>query len=260
MGKKTNIPQEFPVKTSSLITNRNKFKRENESKREIFYQWQTEIFPTYQGVYFIYNKLDQLLYVGKGKKVKDRLDKHCTDFDSHINDFYEHFYRVETIPVPTGDLDVLFFEILYINQFHPIFNKKDVLFTNPKKRKARKSDYLDNVDPIVINRTSAEDTIMGLGFPPEDGHLYNLWMDVQDLAGNSHSYYSSSGMKASLKVIDQWVEREKPQFLENIMHCYGLPSTETVEQQLKDYVRFDNKNIFSMSSVGWDAKRMSLYY
>lgn len=259
MSKHPNSQPTFIFKTQSS----NLISSSSEQPRKTYYEWQTEIFPTYQGIYFIYDKFDALLYVGRSQDVNKRLCSHCSERDSHIQNFSAYFYKVETVEVDTGELDTLLWEIYYINKYHPIFNKKDVVYLSQDDIKLRIADYIANYGTTATARTSTEIELAQIGFPPEDGHLFNLWNEVQTMANNNHQYHSNQGMKATNNVIEQWIKKEKPTFMENIMYRYALTSIEDVEEQLRKYVRFDERNIFSTSSnpnVGWNSSALSLLY
>lgn len=230
--------------------------------REVYFIWQWDSIPTYPGVYFIYNKNDELLYVGKAQNINKRLKCHY-EGNTHISQYMEHFYRVETHEVKTGRMDCLFYEIYYINKYHPIFNKENVLYTNQQKVKEGIQYYLNNCNPLITKRIEAEKTQEDLGLPPEDGHLFTLWVRIQDGRGNEHTYHCNQGGSVANKILQQWVVNEKTTFLNNIIHYYNLSSVEEVERQLKDFVRWDKMNIFSLSSdpnKGWFEREIAEQY
>jgi len=82
--------------------------------------------PTHlSGIYFIFNKINELIYIGKSKEIRGRLRSHLGGFGKgffkqtpQINP--EEIYGIKYILFPVEELDLA--EMIYLNIYHPYRN------------------------------------------------------------------------------------------------------------------------------------------
>lgn len=92
------------------------------------------------GLYLIYNKEDELLYIGKAKNLYSRIISHLNG-SSNLKDIYHNFYKVKMIFV-NDPLYRELYETYMINTLKPLLNVEKVITY-------RSMRYEENYNPIV---------------------------------------------------------------------------------------------------------------
>ncbi|NBD23750.1 nucleotide excision repair endonuclease [Paenibacillus glycinis] len=78
------------------------------------------------GIFMFYNSKDELLFVGKARKLRPRIKKHFEDTVSPIKDHREEVAKIEVCLVE-GLLDRAIYEIYIANKFRAKYNAERVL-------------------------------------------------------------------------------------------------------------------------------------
>lgn len=87
-------------------------------------------------VYRFLNKKGDVIYVGKTNNLNARMSQHKIN-----SSFWKYWYKIEYVEFDNEN-DQLFYEILMINKYSPIYNTKDKYSTTLKIEDMRKEDWV----------------------------------------------------------------------------------------------------------------------
>lgn len=93
---------------------------------------QAAALPTTPGIYLMKDQHGGIIYVGKAKNLKNRVQSYFRHNPNHSNKVLRMIYNIasfETIDVAT-ELDALLLECQYIQQYHPLYNRQMNFYQN----------------------------------------------------------------------------------------------------------------------------------
>lgn len=79
------------------------------------------------GIMLFYNDMNELLFIGKARKLRQRVKKHFNDNASDIKDHREEVYRID-ICIVDSPVDREIYETYFINELHAKYNVDKVFF------------------------------------------------------------------------------------------------------------------------------------
>jgi len=84
-----------------------------------------EDIPEATGVYFMYDKMDDLIYIGKAKNLKERIESYFYHNSGHTPKVFEMVRKVQDIKyeVTDSELSALLQESKLIKKFQPLYNR-----------------------------------------------------------------------------------------------------------------------------------------
>ena len=80
------------------------------------------------GIFMFYNEQDELLFVGKARKLRPRIKKHFEDTVSPVKNHRDEITKIE-VCVVEDPVDREIYETYIINKFRAKYNVDKVLFT-----------------------------------------------------------------------------------------------------------------------------------
>lgn len=117
------------------------------------------------GIYFLFNILDQLIYVGRSQNLKGRLTAHFSG-KTHTVEYYKEFYYFRVM-YTNSRYEQKVYELYSINEFKPFYNKMDVfeeleILDEEKvmKVQTKKEIELDNMVKFItrfMNKNKSKD-------------------------------------------------------------------------------------------------------
>tara|TARA_R110002049_G_scaffold151160_1_gene314711 strand:- start:27184 stop:28479 length:1296 start_codon:yes stop_codon:yes gene_type:complete len=122
------------------------------------------------GVYLFYNSEEEVIYVGKAKNIKKRLQSHFSENGKHSNIDYSTVNDIEIIYTGNDSIAQLI-ESEKIKNLKPIYNTQQVNTSAPFiinkglnakgiiKLKIVRKDYLDNMSEKYFNRESVKESL-----------------------------------------------------------------------------------------------------
>jgi excinuclease UvrABC nuclease subunit len=111
------------------ITERQQQRKENEPEIKSIYGFIDfhQIPRDKGGIFLFYNINDELLFVGKARKLRQRVKKHFEDTVSPIKDHRDEVYKIE-VCIVEDPTDREIYETYIINKLHSKYNVDKVFF------------------------------------------------------------------------------------------------------------------------------------
>lgn len=79
------------------------------------------------GIFFFYNEQNELLFVGKARKIRQRIKKHFEDNVSPVKNHRAEIHKIEVYEIP-DPMEREIYETYAINQFRAKYNIDKVFF------------------------------------------------------------------------------------------------------------------------------------
>ena len=79
------------------------------------------------GVFFFYNEKNELLFVGKARKIRQRIKKHFEDTVSPVKDHRNEIHKIEIYEIEDA-VEREIYETYAINEFKAKYNVEKVFF------------------------------------------------------------------------------------------------------------------------------------
>lgn len=79
------------------------------------------------GIFMLYNEQDELLFVGKARKLRQRIKKHFEDSVSVMKEKRDEVYKIE-VCIVDDPVDREIYETYIINKFKAKYNVEKVLY------------------------------------------------------------------------------------------------------------------------------------
>ena len=79
------------------------------------------------GVFFFYNEANELLFVGKARKIRQRIKKHFEDNVSPVKDHRDEIYKIEVYEIE-DQMEREIYETYAINTFKAKYNVDKVFY------------------------------------------------------------------------------------------------------------------------------------
>lgn len=204
---------------------------------EVFW-WQKPAFQdfNYSGVYVIYEKDDQVLYVGESQDITNRLQEHREKKEAATSDYLDHFYRIEIFKA--DHFDRLINEIYLINELNVILNTRHVV--DKEALTIRRNLYL--ASKAHIERSDIEKEAIESGCEPETQVLIELLDSIKEK--DEDFYYNTSYYDAC----QEWKKKYMPVILERIRNYSNLEDVEIL-LQAREYAKALDDSLISGNNI-----------
>ena len=121
------LENKYDIETLSDVIGfqyKNVFKLKKPPKNFLLLKDTLEEIPENPGVYFMYDKHESLIYIGKGKNLKERVDSYFYHNTGHTQKVFEMVRFVQSIKfeVTGSELSALLLESVLIKKHKPIYN------------------------------------------------------------------------------------------------------------------------------------------
>jgi hypothetical protein len=104
--------------------------------------------PEVNGIYYLFNNRNDLLYVGKSKNLRKRIKEHVKG-STHTKMFHNLIFGIQ-FSVIDSELETELLETYLINRLNPRFNKAK-RYSN--KKAIKESTYQDSITSVNFNNT-----------------------------------------------------------------------------------------------------------
>lgn len=218
---------------------------------EVFW-WQIPAFKHfgYSGIYVIYGKDDQVLYVGESQNITIRLQEHRDKKESATCDYLDYFYRVEIFKA--DHFDRLINEIYLINELNVILNTRHVV--NKEALFERRMNYLDN--KFHLERSDTENDAIQSECEPETQFLIGLLDSLK--TSDEDFYYNTSYYGAC----EEWKKKYMPVILEGINNYYSSLKDDEILLQARESAKALDDSLIPPSNIfhpdNWAELRLHL--